>query len=193
MRCPVVERSGARAAGGDEGDDDDGEEDDEDEELPALHKAATDGDVAEVKKLLEAGGKGARISLLLASMSYVLVVTDICGALLGVVGLSARGETKGGGSAEFNVDEADGQGHSALHLACGYGETDVITALLDAGASVTCRDKDKNTPLHYAAGYGITDAVRLLLDQCGPRHSFLQRECCVREILIFFFPPAANG
>ena len=69
-------------------------------------------------------------------------------------------------AADFNVDEADGQGHSALHLACGYGETDVIAALLDAGASVTCRDKDKNTPLHYAAGYGITDAVKLLLDQC---------------------------
>jgi ankyrin repeat protein len=68
--------------------------------------------------------------------------------------------------ADFNIDMKDSKGHTALHLACGYGEIEAIKTLLEHGASVTCCDKDKNTPLHYAAGYGVEEAVKLLLDQC---------------------------
>ena len=65
MRDHVVR---ARAEGGEEGEEE--EEEDEDEDLPALHKAATDGDVAEVNKLIAGGGKGAPL---------VLAQTDIGG------------------------------------------------------------------------------------------------------------------
>jgi ankyrin repeat protein len=68
--------------------------------------------------------------------------------------------------ADFNIDMKDSKGHTALHLACGYGEIEAIKTLLKHRASVTCCDKDKNTPLHYAAGYGVEEAVKLLLEQC---------------------------
>jgi ankyrin repeat protein len=70
--------------------------------------------------------------------------------------------------ADFDVNEQDGQGRSALHFACGYGEVAVVKELLVHKASVTSLDSDKNTPLHYAAGYGETDCVKLLLEQCAP-------------------------
>jgi ankyrin repeat protein len=69
--------------------------------------------------------------------------------------------------AGFDIDEQDGTGHSALHYACGYGETKIVKALLGARASVTCVDDDKNTPLHYAAGYGQLAAVEMLMEQCA--------------------------
>ena len=72
-----------------------------------------------------------------------------------------------GGAADFDVNEQDGQGRSALHFACGYGEVSVVKELLSHKANVTCLDSDKNTPLHYAAGYGETECVKLLLEQCA--------------------------
>jgi ankyrin repeat protein len=71
------------------------------------------------------------------------------------------------------VNEQDGQGRSALHFACGYGEVAVVKELLANKANVTCLDSDKNTPLHYAAGYGETECVKLLLEQCGLASAFL--------------------
>eukprot|EP00892_Ulva_mutabilis_P009751 jgi/Ulvmu1/7148/UM034_0054.1 len=68
------------------------------------------------------------------------------------------------GGAEFDVNEADSSGRTALHFACGYGEVAVVKELLAAKASVTAVDSDKNTPLHYAAGYGETDCVKMLLE-----------------------------
>ena len=69
--------------------------------------------------------------------------------------------------ADFSIDEQDNTGHSALHYACGYGETEIVKLLLENKASVTCVDDDKNTPLHYAAGYGQLDSVKELLQQCA--------------------------
>jgi len=69
--------------------------------------------------------------------------------------------------ADFDVNESDSSGRTALHFACGYGEVAVVKELLGAKASVTAVDSDKNTPLHYAAGYGETDCVKMLLEQCA--------------------------
>lgn len=69
--------------------------------------------------------------------------------------------------ADFDVNEADSSGRTALHFACGYGEVAVVKELLAAKASVTAVDSDKNTPLHYAAGYGETDCVKMLLEKCA--------------------------
>lgn len=67
-------------------------------------------------------------------------------------------------AADFDVNESDSSGRTALHFACGYGELPVVKELLAAKASVTAVDSDKNTPLHYAAGYGETECVKLLLE-----------------------------
>lgn len=62
------------------------------------------------------------------------------------------------------VDEADEEGRTALHFACGYGEVECAKELLGAKASINSVDGNKNTPLHYAAGYGEKACVQLLLD-----------------------------
>ncbi|KAG6414877.1 hypothetical protein SASPL_122251 [Salvia splendens] len=78
-----------------------------------------------------------------------------------------------------NKDEEDSEGRTALHFACGYGETQHLRSsgknghcdgqvkcaqlLLEAYAKVDALDKNKNTPLHYAAGYGKKECVELLL------------------------------
>ena len=50
-----------------------------------------------------------------------------------------------------------------MHYAAGQGHADVVTALLEAGASVDAVDTQSNTPLHYAAGQGHADVARALL------------------------------
>lgn len=49
-------------------------------------------------------------------------------------------------------DEADHEGRTALHFACGYGEIQCVEVLLKAAADVNLIDHNKNTALHYAAG-----------------------------------------
>jgi len=62
------------------------------------------------------------------------------------------------------VNEADEEGRTALHFACGYGELSCAKLLVAAKAAVNAVDNNKNTPLHYAAGYGEEACVQLLLD-----------------------------
>ena len=66
-------------------------------------------------------------------------------------------------TAGCDVNAADGEGRTALHFACGYGENKCAEALLDAKADVNATDKNANTALHYAAGYGKVDIVELLV------------------------------
>ncbi len=55
-------------------------------------------------------------------------------------------------AAGADKDEADHEGRTALHFACGYGEIQCVKVLLEAGADVNIIDHNKNTALHYAAG-----------------------------------------
>jgi ankyrin repeat protein len=56
-------------------------------------------------------------------------------------------------------------GVTALHLACFYGQEEVVQRLLEAGAdfSVRARNEQGSTPLQEAAGNGHSDIVLLLL------------------------------
>jgi len=68
-----------------------------------------------------------------------------------------------------DVNEADEEGRTALHFACGYGEAACAEELLAASADVDRKDKNNNTALHYAAGYGQADMVKLLLGKGADR------------------------
>ena len=66
------------------------------------------------------------------------------------------------------VDDADEEGRTALHLAARSGQHIVAHALLEAGASPLLRSAAGDIPLHLAAAgltktYGCAAAVRLLL------------------------------
>eukprot|EP00197_Chlamydomonas_leiostraca_P012891 CAMPEP_0202863624 /NCGR_PEP_ID=MMETSP1391-20130828/4188_1 /ASSEMBLY_ACC=CAM_ASM_000867 /TAXON_ID=1034604 /ORGANISM="Chlamydomonas leiostraca, Strain SAG 11-49" /LENGTH=188 /DNA_ID=CAMNT_0049543279 /DNA_START=14 /DNA_END=577 /DNA_ORIENTATION=- len=59
----------------------------------------------------------------------------------------------------------DAHGQSLLHLACRCGHTDVVAALLRAGADTEAQDRDQSTPAHVAAAAGHLSIVAQLL-QC---------------------------
>ena len=60
------------------------------------------------------------------------------------------------------VDSKDCTGATALHRAASTGRTDVIRALLAAGARINARNADKATPLLLAAIAGHQPAAILL-------------------------------
>lgn len=66
--------------------------------------------------------------------------------------------------AEGNAGRRDGPfGWSALHVASGYGASEVIQVLLAAGVGVDVRSTDGETPLHIAAQQACESSVRLLV------------------------------
>lgn len=64
----------------------------------------------------------------------------------------------------FDLAGADGDGRTALHLACNGGHIDVARALLDAGADLNAVDHDQRTPLHRACSDGTLEIVAALID-----------------------------
>ena len=61
------------------------------------------------------------------------------------------------------IDRADGDGMTALQLACIHAPPKLVMALLHAGASVEAASRDGARPLHCAAYAGNLQTVHLLL------------------------------
>ena len=51
------------------------------------------------------------------------------------------------------IDRVDLQGYSALHYACKSGRPETVALLLEAGANVSLKDKQRCTPLHVCGEY----------------------------------------
>lgn len=49
-----------------------------------------------------------------------------------------------------NFDAKNQDGLTAVHLACRYGNDQLLAKLIASGANVNCRDSDGNTPLHVS-------------------------------------------
>ncbi|XP_057326697.1 ankyrin-1-like [Microplitis mediator] len=54
-----------------------------------------------------------------------------------------------------------------LHLAVHIGDPDLLNSLLDRGANVTARGKNKKTPVHIAAEYSNIEILELLISRGG--------------------------
>ena len=54
---------------------------------------------------------------------------------------------------------------TALHIAAEAGDVDMVGLLLDRGAKIDARDKNRFTPLHTAASKNSADVCSLLLDR----------------------------
>ena len=61
-----------------------------------------------------------------------------------------------------NIRAQNQSGKTALHLAIQYQHSEVMRALIRAGASGTIRDSRSHTPLHYAAIHCQSEAITLL-------------------------------
>lgn len=66
---------------------------------------------------------------------------------------------------DFNWDQPNDYGHTALYAACFYGHTNVAAFLIDRGASVNIECGRLGSALHCAAFRGKLDIVNLLLDR----------------------------
>jgi len=72
-----------------------------------------------------------------------------------------------------DLDAKDVNGGSALHVAAGVGEDEIVRLLIDADVDFEAEDNDGRTPLMYAAlgqesahssaGYGFVETARILL------------------------------
>lgn len=75
----------------------------------------------------------------------------------------------GGASKEPELDLQDGDGNTALFLACSGGHIRVVKSLLKAGANINVKSKGSVTPLYGAASNGHARIVEILLDwKTGP-------------------------
>uniref|UniRef100_A0A3Q1IX13 CASK interacting protein 2 n=1 Tax=Anabas testudineus TaxID=64144 RepID=A0A3Q1IX13_ANATE len=68
-----------------------------------------------------------------------------------------------GSTKRLNVNFQDSDGFSALHHAALTGTTELLSALLEAQATVDIKDSNGMRPLHYAAWQGKAESVLMLL------------------------------
>jgi ankyrin repeat protein len=61
-----------------------------------------------------------------------------------------------------DVNEKDGQGATALHIAAGYGYLALGKMLIAKGADVNAKAKDGSTPIQMAVQGGARESVELL-------------------------------
>ena len=73
--------------------------------------------------------------------------------------VARRGRAGPGGAGE--EEARDGQ--PALHLATQWGQTSVVTALIEHGADLAVADSEGRTALHHAIEAGQTGIINLLL------------------------------
>lgn len=60
---------------------------------------------------------------------------------------------------KITLNSLDKSGWSALHLAAGHNNVDMVTLLLQKGADINIKDHEGNTPLAWARELGATETV----------------------------------
>jgi ankyrin repeat protein len=71
---------------------------------------------------------------------------------------------------KVKVDDVDGDGQTALHLAANLSNVKAVQKLLDKGANPNVRDKLGRSPLHLAALYGTKKIIDLILQAQKHNH-----------------------
>lgn len=66
----------------------------------------------------------------------------------------------------YIINDKDKHGNTPLHLACMLGRSkDIVSALLQCGASVDCKNLHRWTPFHEACSYGNREIITILTKQ----------------------------
>jgi len=72
-------------------------------------------------------------------------------------------------ASSFSINATDAEGATALMLAAGIGDIDVVDLLLAAGADPTMQNNDGSTAVHYASPYlGVKNVLRAAIANWPP-------------------------
>jgi hypothetical protein len=123
------------------------------EEITTLMKAASEGDLAAVRHLLEQGAnvnakdEDGWTPLFFAAFSGR---TEVVRLLI---------------DKRADINQVDRIGQTPLMTAAARGQTNTVCALVESGIEINAADKDGRTALMYAADLGHRDTVRALLER----------------------------
>lgn len=130
--------------------------------LTNLIKAAADGDLDEVQTLLKFFTKPPTTINNNNNLNMSMSGSGSTRKRLRAAAVAA--------SAALDVNQGDYDKRTALHLAAGEGHTEIVQALIEAGADVNCEDRWFRRPLDDAAESGQhPDTVALLLTHGAAR------------------------
>ena len=132
-----------------------------------LHNAVCAGNVAAAQALLEEGHEVDPIEEHGFSPLHKASAFDKDEKRLALIQLLLRHSA--------DVLRGDLEGYTPLHWAAALGHTNVLIALLDAGASVSQRSELGETALHRASRYGRVEAASLLVGAHGDAKAVFAR------------------
>ncbi|KAH3729943.1 hypothetical protein DPMN_055921 [Dreissena polymorpha] len=67
-------------------------------------------------------------------------------------------------NSKVNIEAADKQGMTPLHMAASYRQLNIVRLLIRAGVNLRCKDSEGSTPLHKACTDGSFDIVNKLFN-----------------------------
>jgi ankyrin repeat protein len=123
-----------------------------------LMRAARTGDVASIRLLLDRGANPAARRKDLSNALFIAAAGRGGGLPTGprtIPGASNVEAIQVLVAAGLDVNAFNGAGQTALHAAAQRGLDEVVKTLIDLGAKLDLRDKQKRTPLDLALGVGL--------------------------------------
>ena len=85
---------------------------------------------------------------------------------------------------QAEINNADGEGNTALHVAAELNEADLVTFLIVKGADTELKNKAGDTPLHVAIANEAYDAARALTSLGADIFALNAKEKSALEIAI---------
>ena len=119
----------------------------------ALRRAAKDGNLAEVERLIE---KGTNVNAKDNDGNTPLYFAANNSHLAVAAKLLEHGT---------DVNAKDDGGNTPLHWAANNGDLAIVEKLIENKANVNVKNKDGNTPLHWSAGTGNLAVVEKLVEK----------------------------